>query len=412
MIRPFAHAFLLAALLGSTQAMAQEPAALPPPPTPLVAPVEVPAPVASDSSASAPAVSLPTVAPAPATPAATPAPPPAGDDSKPEAATSDAPPATPAPVALQEREMAPLVPGMETFKPSYGTMGPSVFYSNSDIDAMKAVLDNVERILAVGGTPQVLDLEERDGALVQAAADAPPEVIPSLEFPAFHVASILYHGRGNWMLWINGQRVTPKRPFAGLEVTAVGPDQVSIAWKADNWKYRMQVWNDKTPPSTQIQKMKAARSAVGISVQSESLYATMRPNQTLVTATPLIVEGSHPEFSVTVQPQPKTEVAEGEVAIGEEPAVFSGKAAQDYIDQVAKDKSSQISANSKKELEKKAAPVAAAQAPVVDPAAPPSVEIPTATSTPVITPGAVPAPLTLNDILNAVKAQANPETTP
>jgi len=236
-------------------------------------------------------------------------------------------------------------------------------------------------------------------------------------FPAFHVASIVYRQPGDWMLWVNGQRVTPKRLPEGITIAAVGPDYVTLSWKADNWEYRKQMWNEKAPLSPQLQRIKATNNQIGFSEETQTLKAVLRPNQTLATATPLIVEGNHPELAISLQPSQLTPPMGLEAS---SPVIFSAQDAQAQMDKQAKEK-----------IEAAKAPPPPPEATAPAPSAPPAPNAPLPIDDPAGLPANAPAgdvaldpavatqqppaagiqnpEASLNDILNAVSNKAGGE---
>lgn len=44
-----------------------------------------------------------------------------------------------------------------------------------------------------------------------------------------YLSAILYRGPAEWVVWVNGQAVTPDRPSDLFEVVAIGPDRVRLA---------------------------------------------------------------------------------------------------------------------------------------------------------------------------------------
>lgn len=342
-------------------------------------------------------------------------------ETAPTPATAPAPVAAPeAPAPASTIEIGPQEEKiLRSFKPSYGTVGTSILYSKDNIVALKALLDDVERILALGGSPRPLDLAARPAGQ-EVGAEAGKIELPTLEFPVFHVASVVYRNNSDWMLWINGQRVTPKRKLPDLQIISVRPDQVQVGWKADNWEFRKDVWRDNIGASTQLQKLKSRQGSVAQSDENQMLVATMRPNQTLVTVGPVLVEGNHPSFATSVSPQMQQSTAEvaaeegeasesGKAATAERPSLFSGKMAQDYIDRVAKQSSDEISQNSAKELAKKLQPKPqAAEKPPAQPAQDEATQPAAPAPVAPVPQQNVPAPQTLDDILNAVAAPSQP----
>lgn len=184
------------------------------------------------------------------------------------------------------------IPG---FIPSYGDMEVSVLFSDAVIQRMKEELDRVERLLATGA----LDASAQEASGVMEAA--PP--MSAIVFQAYHVASIVYRGPSDWMVWLDGKRVTPKRNDGPVKVVGVGPDSVRLAWSPEDWANRMLVWNNKQELSADVLKIRAFDAHTEIDAEHQTITATMRSNQTWVTSYPVVVEGTHPELTVSLTPQ-------------------------------------------------------------------------------------------------------------
>lgn len=191
------------------------------------------------------------------------------------------------------------IPSDTDFSPSFREEIGSVLYKPEQVSEMKAVLSRIEKVLAQGGPPAQEIIQENESL----ETNLQPAIIPDLRFPTFYIASIAYRSPKDWMLWINGQRVTPKRKFDGLQVAFVGPESVQLIWKPDEWKYRYEIWQSSKDSSIDLQKIAAHQGSTHVDAARKSLVASLRPNQTWVTVTPMIVEGQHNEFAVTVKPE-------------------------------------------------------------------------------------------------------------
>lgn len=292
-------------------------------------------------------------------------------------------------------------PDNGNFVPSYGTMKKSAIFPDSDIELMRTALDKSERIMAAGQMPS----PEMETVQTPVEAAPPPQQLPDLLFPVYHVSSILYHSPGDWMVWLNGQRVTPKRNKGDVRVTGVSRDFVQLSWKPDNWEYRQQVWNDKTALAPELQRILAAQARTYVNVQGQTVSAVMRANQTWVTVNPIVVEGKHPELEVTVKAESLTDPDTGEKSI------FSTKTAKEYIAGMARKTAQKVNENSQKAAEaamRPAANKAAAAMPanaqpargIMEGAVMPQTAMPRAAATQFpVTPA---APASLDDILSAV----------
>lgn len=294
------------------------------------------------------------------------------------------------------------------FNPSFGGYKESVFFDDSITKLMIKTLDRTERIMDAGGIIAGPSVDERTPNTPEGGVPVvtEAEVIPELIFRAYHVSSIMYQSPKVWAVWINGERITPKRNKRRARVVAVGPDYVRLNWKPDLWEYRKQVWDDEQPLSKALQKIKAKNAISGVDVQTKSIYATLRQNQTWVTVYPLVVEGNHQDLRVRVTPQAKEESdAEKLQGLAEQ---YSAKKAKEYVDEVLE-----------KKAKRKAEPSATtaqpatgvAGQPSATPGAAPNIGMPAIPAPPIPGSANPPAstttqqpatPSTLNDILNAV----------
>lgn len=325
-------------------------------------------------------------------------------------------------VETKKSKLAALINNMvvpdsdEPFTPSFGEMKTSIVFPDEDAELMKTSLDRIERIMAAGGKVGGPELASR---IEPTAPEAVVQQAPALVFKAFYVSSVVYRGPRDWMVWMNGGRITPKRNDGRVKVVGVGPDYVKLAWRAKDWDYRMQVWNDKQELTPELRKIQARQATTFLDPQSRHVYAVMRPNQTWVTVRPMVVEGDHREFEVTITPEAKTLTAEESLA--EAGAIFSIKGAQEELDKKAREQANKIKTNSEKQAEPKkaqAAPQATTTAVGVGavPAATGALPMQPMTAAPQPPTGTSPslpsAPASLNDFLSAVTAPATPPSSP
>lgn len=283
--------------------------------------------------------------------------------------------------AAQPQEVIPDIPN---FIPSYGTIEPSVLFTDDMIRRMKEELDRVERLIAAG----MINVSEEDAT--EAAQEAKP--MEAISFPAYRVASIVYRSPSDWMVWLDGKRVTPKRNDGAVRVVAVGPDSVRLSWSPEDWDRRMLVWNEKQEPSAEIIKIRAQDAHTGIDEGHSAITATMRPNQTWVTAYPVVVEGSHPELSISLTPQ------------SDQASLSEGGGGKDALDLIARKQAQQINANSQKLVSEEKPTLQSRKAQQKTDAALPGT--PSAANAASLPPEAAPfqdrTPTSLNDVLNAI----------
>lgn len=291
------------------------------------------------------------------------------------------------------------------FKPSFGDRTTSILFAPTDSKDLQALLDSTERTLISGGSlkPLVIEATATDAV----ATPTTTEALPNLEFPVFHVASILYRSPRDWMLWINGQRVTAKRKLKGIRVVKVGPEQVTLEWRPDHWNHRARVWSDKAIFAKELQNLTAQSASAHAQHGRGVVVASLRANQTFVTAGPLVLEGNQPDYALNIQ----APAADAKTAASEN----SGATVKDMLNNIAQEKA----AKRKEKLAAQASDAASTQMPAAAEAAPPQEPAPAAMDS--VTPAPLPAvampanpgpppptPNTLNDILNAVEAAPPP----
>jgi hypothetical protein len=178
---------------------------------------------------------------------------------------------------------------------------------------VRQALDQAERALAEGRSPvPVVGANPETG--MPDAESAPEIVAPQLYFPTFYVASIVYRGPNDWMLWINDQRVTPKRPFVGVKVASVVKDRVTLSWEPDNWDYREPIWRAKVKPSEAILRLKSRDGSTHLDKKKKTLSATLKSNQTFVTSVPMVAEGRQMNLAASVQAGPASATGDNKVS--------------------------------------------------------------------------------------------------
>ncbi len=291
----------------------------------------------------------------------------------------------------------------ELFKPSYGTIDTTIVFEDADVDLMRETLERVEKITSSGGLlgPSI---EQRKDVAGIPQSQAPVE-IPELDFKAYYVSSIIYRGPKDWMIWLNSERVTPKRNKGRVRVVAVGPDYVRLSWWPKEWDNRYLVWKNKEPYSPELKKIIAKDASSYLDVQTKSIHATLRPNQTWVTLYPVVVEGNHSALSAKIKPEFKELTPEEKLA-GIMPQL-STKEAFESVNKAIKEKDKQINSNSQTSINEEGRGISNSGGAAV-PAAPqvtPQVGVIPPSGGPVVTPQ-LPTAASLNDILNAVGAAA------
>jgi hypothetical protein len=149
----------------------------------------------------------------------------------------------------------------------------SLMYSVEDMRSLNKILDAIRQRKLLG-----VDASSADFSL----GDIPiaTENLPK-EAPAFYLNSILYRAPENWVLWINGKRVSLQENIADLTVEGVTANHVTLLWKTDHLNYISPQWQ------TQI----TAQKNITVAEDAKSVRFTLYPNQTFVTRAMQIIEG-------------------------------------------------------------------------------------------------------------------------
>jgi hypothetical protein len=193
----------------------------------------------------------------------------------------------------------------KNFIASYGTYGKSVFFTEEEIKRMKQVLYISESFKgeAVSDKPQTDDTAFNDllGSLNNKAT---VDVSPITEFPSFYVSTIVYKSPSNWSLWLNGNRVTPKRVPAGIEVVAVSQTGAQFLWKPEKFLQFKAYWDDieagkvAKPPARSLSQ--AAK--VTFDKKNSAWVFTVKTNQTFASQYMAVLEGKHDAQSSVTPP--------------------------------------------------------------------------------------------------------------
>ena len=95
--------------------------------------------------------------------------------------------------------------------------------SSNEVHALEEAILRAER-----GQTQVAEEELPEGIPA-----APVEAMPSTEYAAFYVNSILYFSPENWMVWLNGKKFFSGKesPLERLSIQSVDKKSVTFLWQ-------------------------------------------------------------------------------------------------------------------------------------------------------------------------------------
>lgn len=174
---------------------------------------------------------------------------------------------------------------VEEEKPSYTDFGVSLFYKKSDLEKLKVALKLADvfknQPVPAEGVQTTLNI-----------ASAPPKITLT-EYPVFYLSSIMYQPRRDWVLWLNGARVTAKKLPADMKVLSVGPDQVRLRWSPAAFPMLQARWAspEGNTKNRLIKKRLSVMQSASVSKDNAYVDFTLRPNQAYASAYNAVVEG-------------------------------------------------------------------------------------------------------------------------
>jgi len=99
------------------------------------------------------------------------------------------------------------------------------------------------------------------------------------EAPAFHLNSILYVAQDDWIIWINGKKISINDKDSFVKVKKVTKNHAVLYWESEYFIYINKKWDSASGDNIEIDK------------KNHRVYFTLYPNQTFVTKTMEVVEG-------------------------------------------------------------------------------------------------------------------------
>ncbi len=119
-----------------------------------------------------------------------------------------------------------------------------------------------------------------------------PETTRYFQYPQFYLESLVYHAEDNWIVWVNGQKITQATPseHSDLKVEAINQDSVQLIWRPADSQKVMEIW--KNVPRGEDVKVMGNGAAVRFS---------LRPNQTFSSYVMRVLEGKVKPVTVDTQ---------------------------------------------------------------------------------------------------------------
>jgi len=205
----------------------------------------------------------------------------------------------------------------KNFIASYGTYKTSVFFTKSEIKNMKRVLYISESFQG----KEVTDKPKTEDTALNALLDnlniqqPTVDVTPLTEFPKFYISTIVYKSPGNWAMWMNGARVTPKLLPTDIEVLGVSQNAVRFLWKPEKFMQFKEHWEGLAKGTVgSVPPRKASQFAkVTLNEEKSGWEFTVHPNQAFSSQYMAVVEGNPDQAVLAAEAVPPEPVAQPEI---------------------------------------------------------------------------------------------------
>ncbi|MCC7259775.1 MAG: hypothetical protein IT567_01935 [Alphaproteobacteria bacterium] len=123
---------------------------------------------------------------------------------------------------------------------------------------------------------------------------------------SFYLDSIMYMSSGNWAVWINGRKFSHDEQesddaAADIKIEDISREKVTFSWAVGNvdaisphWQEKVALMGDKG----------ASDSDITVDPKTQTVYVTLRPNQTFISRAMEIVEGRTGNYDPAPVPAP------------------------------------------------------------------------------------------------------------
>lgn len=156
----------------------------------------------------------------------------------------------------------------------------SLFFTPEEVANIKYALNIYKKNTAGRGGSD--DLDEEDFLRRLTGLNSQPQQANRYySYPQFFLESLVYHASNNWIVWINGQKLTQDSPTenSDLSVVSIDKDKAQILWRPVAMEKVTEVW-DKSP-----------NNEVAVSRRDGTVKFTLRPNQTFSSYVMYVLEG-------------------------------------------------------------------------------------------------------------------------
>lgn len=194
-----------------------------------------------------------------------------------------------------------------------GNTQPSIMYSGTDIENLKKVLAAYESSkqqesetgvatpgsgVGSAGTGRgdgfvdslIQNIQGNQGA-IEGGGGAEGGMAASAR--SFYLDSIMYMSSGNWAVWINGKKISHDEQesddaSADIKIEDISREKVKFSWVVGNVDAISPHWQEKV---ALVGDKGASDSDIVVDPKTQTVYVTLRPNQTFISRAMEIVEG-------------------------------------------------------------------------------------------------------------------------
>jgi len=164
----------------------------------------------------------------------------------------------------------------------------SIFFSQSDIESILQAKTICEK-----RRNNNLDqgLEEDDFLKRLESISSEKKVATTFTYPQFFLASILYHSPKDWVVWVNGEKITQNSGVSpsGLKIVEINGQNATFEWVPEQMDKVADVeYSSKNP--------------IKVDAINNKVTFSLKGNQTFTTYAMRIVEGKVPPVTENIQP--------------------------------------------------------------------------------------------------------------
>ena len=155
----------------------------------------------------------------------------------------------------------------------------SIFFTPEEITDIRLALNTYKKHFV--GHEEDAQFNEEDFLNQLAGLRKSPKTNRYFVYPQFFLESLVYHGRDNWAVWINGQKITQNTPHENSDilVTAIDQNHVSLEWRPVAMERINDAWSKTSNNEIRVDKMNGV------------VAFSLRPNQTFSSYVMRVLEG-------------------------------------------------------------------------------------------------------------------------